>query len=172
MGVIVPLINNIDEAKKAVAAAKYPPVGIRGFAFCRANEYGKEFDQYVKNANKQISVIVMIETKEAVKNIEEIISVDGVDGVFVGPYDLSGSYGIPGQTDSSRIREAMNIIAKACKKNNKSYGIHLVNPNPDNIKNVIQDGCNFIALGMDTIFVENSYIEVINNLNSAIDNRE
>jgi 2-keto-3-deoxy-L-rhamnonate aldolase RhmA len=162
MGVIVPLVNNADEAKRAVAAAKYPPAGIRGFAFCRANEYGRNFSQYVKEANEQIAVVVMIESKEAVENIDEIIAVDGVDGVFVGPYDLSGSYGVPGDLGASFMQGAMNMITRSCKKHNKSFGIHLVNPDANNVKKTIESGGNFIALGMDTVFLEdNKSVEFI-----------
>ena len=72
-GVIVPLVNTAEEAKKAVTAVKYPPEGIRGFAFCRANDWGVIFDEYAKNANRDIVVVVMIESKEAVENIQDAI---------------------------------------------------------------------------------------------------
>src|SRR5690554_2446969 len=81
MGVIIPMINNAEEAKKAVKSVKYPPNGIRGFAFCQANEWGEEFDEYVRTANDSIVVVVMIETREAVENIDEILAVEGVEGV-------------------------------------------------------------------------------------------
>lgn len=152
-GVIVPLINNAEEAKRAVAAAKYPPIGIRGFCFSRMNNYGENFDEYSKNANDNIIVVVMIESKEAVKNIDEILAVDGVDGVFIGPYDMSGSYGIAGQTSHPDIQRACKSVIDACQKHGKSSGLHVVKPVPEAIKKAIDDGFTFIALGVDTVFL-------------------
>lgn len=153
-GVIVPLINTKQQAEKAVSAAKYPPIGVRGFAYCRANKWGVEFDIYAKNANDEITVIVMIESKQAVENIEEILSVTGVDGVFIGPYDMSGSYGIAGQTEHDIVKQACKKVAMACKKSNKAAGQHIVNPTKENVKAAIDEGFTFIALGMDTVFIE------------------
>ena len=76
-GVIVPLVNNAEQARIAVAAAKYPPQGIRGYCFSRMNDWGVDFDEYAKKANRNIAVVVMIESKEAIENIDEILAVDG-----------------------------------------------------------------------------------------------
>jgi 2-keto-3-deoxy-L-rhamnonate aldolase RhmA len=152
MGVIIPMINNSEEAEKAVKSAKYPPDGIRGFAFCHANEWGEEFDEYVQTANDSIAVIAMVETKKAVDNIDEILEVKGVDGVFTGPYDLSGSYGIPGRTSDPIILNAMNKVLAACKKHGKLAGQHIVLPNEENIQYAVKQGYQFLALGMDTVF--------------------
>jgi 2-keto-3-deoxy-L-rhamnonate aldolase RhmA len=166
MGVIVPLVNNAEDAAKAVAAAKYPPEGIRGFAFHRGNNWGVDFDEYVSKANKQIAVIVMIESKEAVDNIDKILSVDGVDGVFIGPYDMSGSYGIIGETDNPIIKNACLKIAAACKKHGKSAGQHIVLPITENVNAAIEQGFSLLALGMDTVFLANGAkqsLEMIKN---------
>lgn len=167
-GIIVPLVNTAEEAQKAVRSAKYPPEGIRGFAFCRANEWGKDFDQKVAAANSKISVIVMIESKEAVENIESILQVDGVDGVFIGPYDMSGSYGVTGQTEHPVIMEACKKVSAACKSFGKSAGIHIVLPTPEKVQKANEDGFTFIALGMDTVFLAEGAqksIEVIKDIN-------
>ena len=100
-GIIIPLVNNAEDAEKAVAVAKFPPIGIRGYSFCRANEWGESFNAYVQNANNDTAVVVMIESREAVENITEIVSLNGIDGVFIGPYDLSGSYGCAGELNES-----------------------------------------------------------------------
>lgn len=155
-GVIVPLVNSAEEARKAVAAAKYPPDGVRGFCFARMNRFGRDFDEYVKSANSSISVVVMIESKEAVEKIDEILSVEGVDGVFIGPYDLSGSYGVTGQTSHPVILEAKRKILKACKAKGKTAGIHIVYPDEDNVKDAINSGFTFIALGVDTVFLRSA----------------
>lgn len=153
-GVIVPLVNTAEEAKKAVAAAKFPPAGIRGFAFYRANDWGINFDEYAKNANRDIVVVVMIESKEAIENIDEILAVDGIDGVFVGPYDMSGSYGVIGQTSHPEIIEACHTVVKACQRADKAAGLHVVLPSKDAIEKAIHDGFTFIALGMDDVFLD------------------
>lgn len=166
MGVIVPLVNSAEDAKKAVAAAKYPPVGIRGFAFHRGNNWGVDFDEYVKCANEEIMVIVMIESKEAVENIDSILAIDGVDGVFIGPYDMSGSYGIIGQTGAPEIKGACRKVSEACRKAGKSAGMHIVLPTAEAVKNAVADGFTFLALGMDTVFLANGAkqaLEMIEN---------
>jgi len=153
MGVIVPMIGNAADARKAVMAAKYPPQGIRGFAFCHANEWGGEFDNYVKAANASTVVIAMIETKDGVENIDEILETDGINGVLIGPYDLSGSYGVPGQTSHPKVEEAKERVLAACKKHKKLAGQHIVLPDKEKVSLAVEQGYNFLALGMDTVFV-------------------
>ena len=154
-GIIVPMINNAEEAENAVRACKYPPQGVRGFAFVRANEWGRDFDKYAASANEEIAVIAMIETCGAVEHIDEILAVDGIDGIFIGPYDLSGSYGIPGQTSHAIVKEAMEKVLSACKKHGKAAGQHIVTPTAENVKAALESGYTFIALGMDTVFLSN-----------------
>jgi 2-keto-3-deoxy-L-rhamnonate aldolase RhmA len=163
-GVIIPLVNNAEEAKKAVMAAKFPPMGIRGFAFFRANKYGLDFAEYAKNANERIVVIVMVETKEAIENIDEILNVEGSDGVLIGPYDLSGSYNIPGQTQSSVILHAMKRVVSACKAHGKVAGMHQVGLDAQQIKNVFADGFSFVAVGMDNVFLGKGLAETMDVL--------
>jgi len=153
-GVFVPLVSTAEEARRAVAAAKYPPQGIRGFAFCRANDWGADFDAYVRTANDEIAVVVMIETREGVENIEHILDVDGIDGVFIGPYDMSGSYGIPGQTQDPIVQNACMRVAQACRRAGKSAGLHIVEPAPETVRQTIADGFTLICLGVDTVFLK------------------
>ena len=112
-GIIVPLVNTAEDAQKAVAAAKFAPAGIRGFAFCRGNNWGMDFDEYARSANEDTAVIIMIESREAVENIDDILGVEGVDGVFIGPYDMSGSYRVPGQISHPDIQKAFQTVAAA-----------------------------------------------------------
>ncbi len=160
-GVIVPLVNNPDDAAKAVAAAKYPPAGVRGFCFSRMNDYGNRFDEYVRDANDSVAVVVMIESKEAVETIDEILAVEGVDGTFIGPYDLSGSYGIPGQTSDPIVVDACKRVAEACKRAGKAAGSHVVLPTPENIQSAIDDGFTFIGLGVDTVFLNDASAQAL-----------
>lgn len=153
-GVIVPLVNSADDARRAVAAAKYPPLGVRGFCFSRMNDWGAAFDDYVRRANDDVAVVVMVESRQAVESIDEILSVEGVDGVFLGPYDLSGSYGCPGQTRSAVVREACAAVVAACARQGKSAGLHVVDPAPENVAGAIEGGFTFIAVGVDTVFLD------------------
>jgi 2-keto-3-deoxy-L-rhamnonate aldolase RhmA len=152
-GVIVPLINDGAEARKAVAAARYPPAGVRGFAFQRANHWGGDFDAYVAGANATIAVVAMVESKAAVDSIDAILAEEGIDGVFIGPYDLSGSYGMPGKTDAPVIREACRQVADACARAGKSAGQHIVKPTAEKVRAAVAQGFTFLALGMDTVFL-------------------
>ncbi|MBN2449193.1 MAG: 2,4-dihydroxyhept-2-ene-1,7-dioic acid aldolase [Lentisphaeria bacterium] len=154
MGVIVPLVNSAAEAARAVRAAKYPPQGVRGFAFHRGNDWGAGFDAYAERANGEIAVVVMVESRQAVEDIDAILAVEGIDGVFIGPYDLSGSYGIPGQTSHASVRQACARVAEACRQAGKSAGVHVVLPTPDGIRAAIEEGFTFVAVGVDTVFLE------------------
>ncbi|SVC99141.1 uncharacterized protein METZ01_LOCUS351995, partial [marine metagenome] len=109
-GVIVPMVNTPEEAEMAVASVKYPPVGRRSFGLARAQGYGVRFEDYLAWQRENSLVIVQIEHINAVNCLESILSVEGVDAYFVGPYDLSGSLGIPGQFDHPEFLEAMDRI--------------------------------------------------------------
>jgi len=152
-GVIVPLAHTADDAERAVRAAKYPPRGVRGYCFSRMNGWGKGFDAYAASANDDVAVVVMIESKQGVENIDAILAVDGVDGVFIGPYDLSGSYGVPGQTGDDLVQAGCRRVAEACRKAGKAAGLHVVLPDPAAVEQAVSDGFTFIALGVDTVFL-------------------
>lgn len=153
-GVIVPLVNSAEEAERAVRAAKFPPRGIRGTAYFRANSYGLKFSEYMESANQESVVIAMIETKEAVAAIDSILSVEGLDGVFIGPYDLSLSFGIAGRTDDPVMVEARHQVLDACRHARKAAGIHVVQPTAETIRNIVDEGFTFIGLSMDTLFLD------------------
>ena len=163
-GVIVPLVNTAEEAAKAVAAAKYPPDGVRGFAYCRANNWGTDFDCYAESANRDVAVVVMIESKQAVENIDAILAVNGVDGVFIGPYDMSGSYGITGKTSHPVIQDACKKVAEACRRFGKSAGMHIVKPDEDTVDRALRDGFTFIALGMDTVYLDEASCKALKSM--------
>lgn len=153
-GVIVPLVETADQARLAVAAAKYPPSGCRGFCFGRMNEWGMNFDAYARSANDQTVVIVMIESRQGVEQIDDILAVDGVDGVFIGPYDLSGSYGVPGQLQHELVRNARDRVLRACRAAGKSAGQHIVHSSPEQIEAALAAGFTFICLDADIIMLD------------------
>ncbi len=152
-GIIVPYVETPEQARTAVAATRYPPQGVRGFAFHRGNNWGADFDEYAAKANEEMLVIVMIESKKGVENIDAILAVEGVDGVLVGPYDMSGSYGVPGQVQHAFVREAIATVLAACKKAKKAPGQHIVRSKPEQIKAALEQGFTFICLDADIIFL-------------------
>jgi 2-keto-3-deoxy-L-rhamnonate aldolase RhmA len=153
-GVLVPFVSTAEQARRAVSACKYPPWGVRGYSFCRANNWGVDFAADVETANDETAVIVMIESKEGAENIEEILAVEGVDAAFIGPYDLSGSYGIPGQIQDPIVRDACRRVIEACERAGKSVGLLVVRPTPEAVRQAIEDGFTLICLGLDTVFMD------------------
>jgi len=123
-GIIVPLVNSRADAEAAAAACRYPPQGIRSFGPTRAVYYaGLDYFAY---ANQEVCCIPQIETATAVENLDEILSVPGVDAVYIGPMDLSISLGLPPQMDSDvpAYAEARQRILEACRRHSVAPGIH------------------------------------------------
>jgi 2-dehydro-3-deoxyglucarate aldolase len=112
-GVVVPLVNNKEDAERAVSYARYPPRGVRGVGPRRCSAYGIRANEYFEWAEKEIMTIIQIETGEAVENIENMLTVDGVDAVFLGPTDLSTSLGVRGKLDHPKFTEALERVVKA-----------------------------------------------------------
>lgn len=154
-GLLVPMVNTREEAELAVRMSKYPPLGIRGAGLSRASGYGRTFEEYVKHANADSLLIVQIEHKDAVANIEEILSVPGIDGTFIGPYDLSMSLGIPGQLTHPEVVAAKKLVLEATLRRGLTAGIHLVHPRSaaDECRAAVASGYRFIALGTDLLFL-------------------
>jgi 2-keto-3-deoxy-L-rhamnonate aldolase RhmA len=148
-GVIVPMVNSALDAIAAIEAVKYPPIGKRGVGLARAQNYGETFSDYWSWQETSSMVIVQIEHIEAVKNLEKILSVEGVDGYIIGPYDLSASMGIPGQFEHVDFKKAMAEIKKVANKLEAVGGIHIIEPNPDELSQKISEGYKFIAYSLD-----------------------
>ena len=115
-GIIVPMVNTPAEARRAVSAIRYPPAGTRGVGLSRAQGYGLGFRQYQIWAEEETILIVQIEHIQAVENLEEILAVEGVDGFIVGPYDLSGSLGRPGDFGHAEVAGALSKVQQSCTK--------------------------------------------------------
>jgi len=152
-GIIVPMVNTVEDAQNAVAFAKYPPEGKRGVGLARAQEYGTGFEIYKRWVKDHLVVIVQIEHIDAINNLEEIICVNGIDGTIIGPYDLSGSLGIPGEYNDLRVVKALDEYKLACKNSNISMGYHVIEPNYRNLVDKIDEGYNFIAFSTDFLFL-------------------
>jgi len=152
-GIIVPMINNADDAKKAVSYTKYPSEGSRSFGLARAQFYGNYFKKYVSSSKNSLVVIVQVESIESVNNLEAILKVKGVDGVMIGPYDLSGSMGIPGDFNNKRFKNIIDKINSKCKKLKKVCGIHVVEPDEKELKKRVEEGYKFIAYSLDSVIL-------------------
>lgn len=145
--ILVPFVQNAEEARRAVAATRYPPEGVRGITGSgRASRYGRVKD-YLKKANAEICVLVQCETREAMAELEAIAGVDGVDGVFVGPADLSASFGHIGNPQHPEVQKAIEDIAKRLRKVGKPAGI--LTPVEEEARRYIDWGYTFVAVGAD-----------------------
>ena len=149
VGVVAPLINSAVQAQELIRSVKYAPQGARGVGFCRANMYGTRFEEAVASANEETMVCVQIEHIDGVEEIDQILSVPGVDAVFIGPYDLSASMGITGQLDNPRMLEATQRILSACQQHGVAPGIHVVQPDPQEAVRRIGQGYRLIAYSLD-----------------------
>lgn len=152
-GVIVPMIKNKEEAEQAVAFVKYPPVGKRGVGLNRAQKWGTGFNEYKDWTNNEAVVITQIEHIEAVNNLEDILNTPGIDGVIVGPYDLSASMGYPGEYDRDDVKAALERVVEVTKKSNKSLGFHVIESRYANLKERISQGYTFLAFSLDFFFL-------------------
>ena len=128
-GIMLPMVGTTEEASRIAAHAKYPPLGHRGVAL------GVAHDRYapgspvtkMRAANKRVAVYLLVETREGVENVDEIAAVDGIDGIWIGHFDLSTSLGVPGQFDHPDLIAAENRVARACARNKKSFGCLVMN---------------------------------------------
>lgn len=144
---LVPMVQNADEARAAVAATRYPPEGIRGVATInRAASYGAD-PSYARTANAQICVTVQIETAEAVENVDAICEVAGVDGIFVGPSDLSASMGHLGDPSAPVVQQAICHVVETTLKKGKAAGT--LAPARDDALRYLEWGYAFVAVGSD-----------------------
>ena len=148
-GLLVQMVNNAEELQTIINLIKYPPHGNRSYGVNRAQLYGFEFDKYISNWNNSSSLIIQIESIEAVKNIEELLSFNDVDGAMIGPYDMSGSLGVPGQTSHPEVIEASKKVIAACKKYGKSCGTQIADVTQNSVQEAFELGYTFIILGSD-----------------------
>jgi 2-dehydro-3-deoxyglucarate aldolase len=152
-GVIVPSVQSAAEARCAVEAVKYPPEGRRGVGISRAHGHGLRFGEYVQEIAESSIVIAMIEQRQAVDCVEEILDVDGVDGVFIGPYDLSASYGVIGQLGHPIVADGMRHVVEMARSRSKAAGVHVVHPPVTQVAARLAEGFRLIAYGGDMLLL-------------------
>lgn len=161
-GLIFPMIESREQLDKAIDLSLYPgledwpganPAENRGVGYCRANVFGKNFDEYRTGTAKDLFLVAQIEHIRAVENLEAILSHPRLDAIMVGPYDLSGSMGLTGQFDHPKFKEAMERINACCQRMGARMGLHIVQPDTEALKAQIASGARFIAYGIDTVFL-------------------
>jgi len=163
-GVIVPMINSKKDAEKAVKSVRYSPEGFRGVGLARAQQYGFDFEGYKKWLKKESIVIVQIEHVDGVKNLKDILATRGVDGFIVGPYDISGSLGCPGDFENQKFKKIISEVMQTCKDFKIPAGFHVIPPDANEVKKIIDLGYRFIAVSLDTLFLGTLCKDVINKL--------
>ena len=151
-GIIVPMINTVEDAQRAIEALYYPPIGNRGVGLGRAQNYGVGFQEYKEWAKTEIIFIPQIEHIEGVNNLEDILALEEVDGFIVGPYDLSGSLNVPGEWEHPDVINALDKVKKVVSSHKKPGGFHVVHSNHKELERRITDGYTFIAYGDDMVF--------------------
>lgn len=149
-GIIVPMLNSKAEAAAAVAATRYAPAGNRGVGLARAQRYGAGFAEYMRWQQEGGPIVIaQIEHVDGVAALPEILSVEGIDGLIIGPYDLSASMGKPGEFERPEFTASMARIAKAARAAGKPSGLHVVEPDTDAFKRAYAAGHRFLAYSVD-----------------------
>lgn len=167
-GIMVPMIKSAANAKEAVSSMYYPPRGQRGVGLARAQGYGHSFQAYRQWLENNAVVIVMIEHIDAVKAIDDILAVPGVDGYIIGPYDLSGSMGRPGDLNHPDVQAAITQIMQAGHRAQKPGGIHVIEPDPEALQQRIQAGFNFLGYGLDIRILDSICRTHLQNIRAAL----
>jgi 2-dehydro-3-deoxyglucarate aldolase len=150
-GILVPQVNTVEEAQRVVRFSKYPPQGARSIGAARAHAFGMKMNEYYQRANNDTAVVIQAEHINAVKNIESIVAVEGIDAVLVGPFDLSSSMGLMGQVDHPDVLAALEQVKQACQKANMPLGIFATSA--ERAKTYADSGYRLVAVSSDTILL-------------------
>jgi 2-keto-3-deoxy-L-rhamnonate aldolase RhmA len=148
-GLIIPMVNTPAEVETLLSLIKYPPKGNRSFGVSRAQGYGFDFDSYVREWNESSPFIIQVESIEAVNNIDKLLAFDDIDGVMVGPYDISGSLGVPGQLTHPKVIAASEKVIAACQNHGKSCGTQIPDVNQENVQQLFDLGYTYAILSSD-----------------------
>lgn len=165
-GVIVPMVKSREEAEQAVSWVKYPPLGSRGVGLSRAQHYGTGFAAYNKWVNEEAVIIAQIEHIKGVRNLPEIFDTEGIDGIIVGPYDLSASMGKPGMFYDEDVREVLSEIDRVALEKGRSLGFHVIESDHRKVLDKIAGKYNFLAFSLDFFFLGDKAREEMKALKS------
>lgn len=144
---LIPMVQNAEDAKRAVAATRYPPHGVRGYAAASRSSGYAQIGAYLDRYMDEMCVLVQIETKVALENIENIATVDGVDGIFIGPGDLSADLGYLGKPGHPEVLKIIDGAIARIKASGKPAGI--LTGDESLARHFIEEGCLFVAVGSD-----------------------
>ncbi len=148
-GMIIPMVNTCAEAKEQVRLQKFPPLGQRSYGINRAHGYGFDFKPYIDTWNESGVLIIQVESITGVKNIKDLVKVPGLDAVMVGPYDISGSLGVPGETNHPKVREATRCVVEACADSGISCMTQIADVQRDAVEDAFEQGYTSVILGSD-----------------------
>lgn len=168
MGLIIPHIHEVDEIKRVVEYGKYYPIGDRGFGITSGNTYltadytKKGLDHIFDVHNEQSLIIPQCETKESLENIEEIAKVEGVDGIFIGPYDLSVSLGVAGDVEGPVIIDAIKRIVKACQEAGKFTIVYT--GNLDFVPKHYDLGVDSVTYASDAAIIAETFSDIVEKI--------
>ena len=166
-GVILPWINTVEDMEYGVAACKYPPEGTRGYGPRRPGHYGRVESEYLRAANDRTIVMAQIEHIAAVGCVDGIVAVDGLDVVFVGVNDLSGSMGLLGQLKHPRVLEAIDTVLAAGKAAGVPVGI-AATANPEDSLAYVKAGFQFLGLPADYLFLSKAVDQLVGDVRAAL----
>lgn len=148
-GMLIQMVETAEQVKDLINLVKYPPLGKRTYGVNRAQAYGFDFDTYIQNWNSTSTFMLQIESIKGVENIDSLLCFDEVDGVMIGPLDISGSLGVPGQTTHPLVIEASRKVIDACRRYGKSCGTQVADANPQSVQALFDLGYNYAILGSD-----------------------
>ena len=154
-GVIVPSVESARQLIDVRDDCRWPPAGKRGVGFSRANVFGKYFESYAKEAQAPL-LVAMIEHIRAIENLEEILAVEGLDAIFIGPYDLSASMGLTAQFEHRDFQAALERVCSLAAKSQVPSGLHVVAPSIDELRQRLEQGYRFIAYSIDSVFLNHA----------------
>tara|TARA_B100001093_G_scaffold514004_1_gene587103 strand:- start:478 stop:1239 length:762 start_codon:yes stop_codon:yes gene_type:complete len=152
-GLIIPMVENAKQLQKVVDFSSWPPKGNRGVGFSRANLFGKNFDQYIEEAQQPL-IIAMIENINALDELDDILKVQGLDAILIGPYDLSASMNLTARFKEQKFLDAMETIKDKANKAKIPCGVHIVEPDKSDLKKKIDAGYRFIPFSIDSVVLE------------------
>jgi len=159
--VIFPMVNTAEQARAVIEACLYPPEGVRGYGPIRAQQfYQVPMDEYLRDVKDCFWRVIQIEHEEGVRNLDEILSVPGIDSVVVGPNDLAASIGLLGQNKHPQMLKLMDEIAKTCRRHNVPLGASIAY-NEQNIRDWIGRGAAWFGIGMDMSYINTGAKSVI-----------
>lgn len=152
-GVIVPNVTTPAEVEHIIAWCKYPPTGQRSYGVARAQGYGIGFDEYVSTWNQRCTIVIQIESMAGVEAADTLLEYDDIDGVMIGPYDISGSLGIPGALTDARVTAACSRVVEACRRHGKACGTQLIEPDEQTVTAAFEEGYTFVVLASDVFIL-------------------